>query len=146
MKKLLMACGASLILSGCSVVAVSGKGTLAGVDVKGADGRADRTLCVSNEGCWIFNSFPLCSTSLDWDEQKQGVGPYAVSFFTDDTALARVSDVFYRVAEREGCDVVDIVVDNRTKYPIGFWGLGDLVGTVFSVREVAVTGVLKERK
>lgn len=145
MKKLLIALGGAVLMVGCSTVSMSEKGSLSGVDVKGAGGHADRTLCVSNEGCWLFNSVPLLSTSMTWDERKQCISGKKLSFFKDETGLQRITDVFYRYADREGCDVVDLVVDNRTKFPIGLFGLFDWIGNVFFVREVAITGVLKER-
>ena len=142
MKNVLVSLGAAMCLAGCSTVAISEKGALAGVDVKGAGGRrADRTLCVGNEGSWLFNSIPFLSTSMDWNQKKGGIDPYDVSLFRDETAVQRLTDAFYRYAEREDCDVVDVVVDNRTTYP-----LGSLFSFVFSTREVYVTGVLKERK
>ena len=141
MKKVLVSLGAVMCLAGCSTVVMSEKGSLAGVDVKGGDGKADRTLCVGNEGSWLFNSIPFLAASMDWHKNKGGIDPYDVSLFNDETAVQRLTDAFYRYAERENCDVVDVVVDNRTTYPLGNW-----ISLVFSMREVYVTGVLKERK
>lgn len=141
MKNVLFSLGAAICLAGCSTVVISDKGSLAGVDVKGGDGKADRTLCVGNEGSWLFNSVPFLAASMDWNKNKGGIDPYDVSLFKDETAVQRLTDAFYRYAERENCDVVDVVVDNRTTYPLGNW-----ISLVFSMREVYVTGVLKERK
>ena len=146
MKKVLVSLGAVMCLAGCSTVAISGKGSLAGVDVKGAGGRADRTLCVGNEGSWLFNSMPLLSSSMDWNVRKNGIDAYDLSLFKDETSVQRLMDAFYRYAERENCDVVDVVVDNRTTHPIGLFGLSEWVGDILSTREVYVTGVLKEWK
>ena len=137
MKTLMIAVAGSLLAAGCSTVAISEKGSLAGVDVKGADGKADRTLCVSNEGGWLFNTIPLCAASMDWSARKNGIDGLSVALFSNETSVPRLMDVFYRYAERENCDVVDVVVDNRTTYP---------VGEFLTMREVMVTGVLKERK
>ena len=137
MKTLMASVAGGLLMAGCSTVSISEKGSLKGVDVKGADGRADRTLCVSNEGGWLLNTIPLCAASMDWNERKNGLDGLDVSFFRDETSLPRLMDAFYRYAERENCDVVDIVVDNRTTYP---------VGEILTMREIMVTGVLKERK
>lgn len=143
MKNMLISLGAAMCLAGCSTVMVSEKGSLAGVDVKGAAGRADRTLCVSNEGTWLFNSIPLLSSSMDWSAKCNGIDEHSLSFFKDETSVERLTDAFYRYAERENCDVVDVVIDNRTTYPIG---IADLNTYVISTREVCITGVLKERK
>ena len=146
MKNMLVSLGAALCLAGCSTVAISEKGSLAGVDVKGADGRADRTLCVGNEGCWLFNSLPILSSSMDWNAKKGGIDPYDLSLFKNETSVQRLTEAFFRYAERENCDVVDVVVDNRTTHPIGLFGISEWVGDILSTREVYVTGVLKERK
>lgn len=141
MRGLVFALVGAALCAGCSTVAISKPGTLAGIDVKGAGGQADRTLCVSNEGYFLFNSLPVFSSSMAWNEKSKGINPSAVSFFKDETALSRVAEVFYRYADRENCDVVDVVVDNRTTYPLGF-NLLDLMMR----HEICITGVLKPRK
>lgn len=146
MKKVFVLLGAALCLAGCSTVSISKKGALAGVDVKGADGRADRTLCVGNEGCWLFNSLPILAGSMDWNAKKGGINPYGLSLFKNETSVQRLTDAFFRYAERENCDVVDVVVDNRTTHSIGLFGISEWVGDILSTREVYITGVLKERK
>lgn len=146
MKKQILGVVGILLMSGCSTVAISSKGSLANVEVKGAEGRSDRTLCVSNEGYWLFNTIPLCSSSMDWNQKKNGIDKWDVSLFHDETAVGRLTDVFYRYAAREGGEVVDVVVDNRTTYPIGIFGIPSLVGNMLSRREVTITGVLKEGK
>lgn len=145
MKKIMIGLLAATALAGCSTVAISGNGSLKGIDVKGAGGQADRTLCVGNECYFLLNTFPIFSSSMDWKEELNGIDTKSLSFFTDDTSLERVSAAFYRYAERENCDVVDVVVDNQTKYPIGLWGIPQLAMNLISVHDMYVTGVLKPK-
>ena len=145
MKKLMVPALAALLLAGCNTVAISSSGSLKGIDVKGAGGQADRTLCVGNEAYFLFNTLPLFSSSMDWDDEINGVNTHSLSFFTDDTSLERVSAAFYRYAERENCDVVDIVIDNQTKYPIALSSYGAILGNLVSVHDMYVTGVLRPR-
>lgn len=145
MKKLIVPALAAALVAGCNTVAISSKGSLEGIDVKGAGGQADRTLCVGNEAYFLFNWLPLFSSSMDWDRDLNGVNTHSLSLFSDDTSLESVSKAFYKYAERENCDVVNIVIDNQTHYPIGLSGLGALCGNVISVHDMYVTGVLKPR-
>ena len=137
------AIAAAVLVGGCSTVKMSEKGSLVGIDVKGANGKAERTLCVGNEGCFLFNTIPLLSGDMDWNAKKKGIDIWALSAFKNETTASRLTDAFYRYAESENCDVVDVVVDDRTQYPIGIL---DLWTYVFATRELYVTGVLKPRK
>ena len=137
------AIAAAVLVGGCSTVNMSEKGSLAGIDVKGANGNAERTLCVGNEGCFIFNTIPLISGDMDWNAKKKGIDTWAISPFKNETTVQRLTDAFYRYAESMNCDAVNVVVDDRTQYPIGIL---DLWTYVFTTHELYVTGVLKPRK
>ena len=137
------AIAAAVLVGGCSTVKMSERGSLAGIDVKGANGKAERTLCVGNEGCFLFNAIPLISGDMDWNAKKKGIDTWALSAFKNETSAQRLTDAFYRYAESENCDVVDVVVDDRTQYPIGIF---DLETYILTMHELYVTGVLKPRK
>lgn len=137
------AIAAAVLVGGCSTVKMSERGSLAGVDVEGAGGKAERTLCVGNEGCFLFNTIPLISGDMDWNAKKKGIDTWALSVFKNETTVQRLTDAFYRYAESENCDVVDVVVDDRTQYPIG---ITDFEKYIFMSHELYVTGVLKPRK
>jgi len=145
MKRLMMLLAGTALMAGCSTVAISENGTLKGVDVKGADGKADRTLCVGNEGYFLFNTFPIFAGSMDWVAEKNGIDPWGLAWFRDDASLKSVTDAFYRYAEHENCDAVDVVVHNKTEYPIGITGIPALISNIFTTHEMFVTGVLKPR-
>ncbi len=138
-----VAIAAAVLVGGCSTVKMSEKGSLSGIDVRGADGKADRTLCVGNEGCFLFNTIPLISGDMDWNAKKKGIDTWALSVFKNETTVQRLTDAFYRYAESENCDVVDVVVDDRTQYPVGIM---DFEKYIFMSHELYVTGVLKPRK
>jgi len=141
MKRLMVAIAGAALVAGCSTVSISKTGTLKGIDVKGADGKADRTLCVGNEGYFFFNWVPIVSSSMDWDDEENGIDLWSMSWFKDETTVQRLTDAFYRYAERENCDVVNVVVDDKTCYGISY-GIADL----FDTHEIFITGVLKPRK
>lgn len=137
------AVAAAVLVGGCSTVKMSERGSLAGVDVEGAGGKADRTLCVGNEGCFLFNTIPLVSGDMDWKAEKKGIDTWALSPFKNEVTAKCLTDAFYRYAESENCDVVNVVVDDRTQYPVGILDLGTYL---FTTHELYVTGVLKPRK
>lgn len=137
------AVAAAVLVGGCSTVKMSERGSLAGVDVEGAGGKAERTLCVGNEGCFLFNTIPLISGDMDWKAEKKGIDTWALSVFKNETTAKCLTDAFYRYAESENCDVVNVVVDDRTQYPVGIL---DLWTCLFTTHELYVTGVLKPRK
>ena len=137
------AVAAAVLVGGCSTVKMSERGSLAGVDVEGAGGKAERTLCVGNEGCFLFNTIPLISGDMDWKAEKKGIDTWALSVFKNETTAKCLTDAFYRYAESENCDVVNVVVDDRTQYPVGILDLGTYL---FTTHELYVTGVLKPRK
>ena len=137
------AIAAAVLVGGCSTVKMSERGSLNGIDVRGADGKAERTLCVGNEGCFLFNTIPLISGDMDWKAEKKGIDTWALSPFKDEVTAKRLTDAFYRYAESENCDVVNVVIDDRTQYPIGILDLGTYL---FTTHELYVTGVLKPRK
>ena len=80
---------------------------------------------------------------MDWKAEKKGIDTWALSVFKNETTVQRLTDAFYRYAESENCDVVDVVVDDRTQYPIGIM---DFEKYIFTSHELYVTGVLKPRK
>lgn len=143
MIKLMAWASAAMLFAGCSTVAISEKGSLKGIDVKGAGGQADRTLCVGNEGYFLFNTIPLFSSSMDWDESLHGIDSSSLSLFKNETTAQRLTDAFYKYAERENCDAVDVVVDSKTSYPLA---LSEFVTYVVAKHELFVTGVLKPRQ
>ena len=138
-----VAIAAAVLVGGCSTVKMSERGSLNGIDVRGANGKTERTLCVGNEGCFLFNTIPLISGDMDWKAEKKGIDTWALSVFKNETTVQRLTDAFYRYAESENCDVVDVVVDDRTQYPIGIM---DFEKYIFMSHELYVTGVLKPRK
>lgn len=130
--------------SGCATVHISSPGTLAGVDVKGAGGRANRAIMVSNGGIYLFHCIPIVSGSMKWVPGANGVDGGA-DFFSDNLAGEKMMAALCRYADSRGCDLVDIVVNDKNTCNVGFFDITDWVNTVLPYRSITYSGVLCPR-
>ena len=73
MKKLMFLVLLAGVLSGCATVKLSSPGSLAGVDVKGAQGKADKMLFLSNEGYYFFQTFPVVCGDITWNTKEKEI-------------------------------------------------------------------------
>lgn len=87
MKKLIQMAAilAAVLIGGCTTVEISAPGSLSGVDVKGAGGKADRAIMLGNEGYYLFHAWPIVSGDVSWDAKKGGIAD-GISFFSDEMA------------------------------------------------------------
>ena len=136
---------ATVLVGGCTTVEISSPGSLKGVDVKGAGGNADRAIMLGNEGYYLFQSIPLVAGDVSWDAKKGGI-VNGVSFFSDELAGDRMANAMFRYAESQDCDLVDLVINNRSECKIGLFGLMDWISTVVGCQGVCYSGVLRPRK
>ena len=137
-----MVAGSALALGGCSTVEISSPKTLAGLDVKGAGGKADRVIAVVNDQYSLFQTIPLVAGSMKWNPARKEI--YGdIAFFSDE--LAKMPDAAYRYAESMNCDLVDIVVNNRSVCGIGLFGVMDWFRTIVGCQSVTISGVLRPR-
>lgn len=136
MKKLFFGLSAALLFAGCNTVAVSNPGSLSGIDVRGAGGRADRVVTLGTECYYLLWSLPLASGNMsDWDAAAKAP-KNSVSFFADETSLRKLEDMLYRYAESHGCDVCDIIYECDDDADVNF----------IQSRSASVSGVLVPRK
>ena len=140
-----VALAAAMLIGGCTTVEISSPGTLKGIDVKGAGGQADRVIMLGNEGYYLFQFIPLAVGDVTWDEKKGGI-VNEISFFSDELAGDRMANAMFRYAESQDCDLVDLVINNRTECKIGLFGLMDWFNTVVGCQGVCYSGVLRPRK
>ena len=147
MKTLLQAAAvaAAVLVGGCTTVEISSPGSLKGVDVKGAGGKADRAIMLGNEGYYLFQCIPLVAGDVTWNERKGGI-VNEISFFSNELAGDRIANAMFRYAESQNCDLVDLVINNRSDCKIGLFGLMDWFNTVVGYQGVCYSGVLRPRK
>ena len=140
-----MIIGALALFAGCTTVEISSPGSLKGLDVKGAGGKADRAIVLGNEGYFLFNAWPLVSGDVSWDSRKGGI-VNEFSLFQDDLCGDRLANAMFRYAESQNCDLVDVVINNKTVCNIGLFGLLDWFNTVVAYQGITYSGVLRPRK
>ena len=147
MKTLLQvaAIAAAVLVGGCTTVEISSPGTLKGIDVKGAGGKADRAIMLGNEGYYLFQCIPIVAGDVTWDARKGGIVD-EISFFSNELSGDRMANAMFRYAESQNCDLVDLVINNRTDCKIGLFGLLDWFQTIVACHSVCYSGVLRPRK
>ena len=139
------AIAAAVLVGGCTTVEISSPGALKGINVKGAGGKADRAIMLGNEGYYLFQCIPIVSGGATWDAKKGGIVD-EISFFSDELCGDRMANAMFRYAESQNCDLVDLVINNRTDCKIGLFGLMDWFNTIVGCHGVCYSGVLRPRK
>ena len=139
------AIAAAVLVGGCTTVEISSPGTLKGVDVKGAGGKADRAIMLGNEGYYLFQCVPIVAGDVTWDSKKGGIVD-EISFFSNELEGDRMANAMFRYAESQNCDLVDLVINNRSDCKIGLFGLLDWFNTIVGYQGVCYSGVLRPRK
>ena len=136
---------AAVLVGGCTTVEISSPGSLKGVDVKGAGGKADHAIMLGNEGYYLFQCIPIVAGDVTWDSRKGGIVD-EISFFSNELEGDRMANAMFRYAESQNCDLVDLVINNRTDCKIGLFGLMDWFQTIVGYQGVCYSGVLRPRK
>ena len=136
---------AAVLVGGCTTVEISSPGSLKGVDVKGAGGKADRAIMIGNEGYYLFHCIPLVAGDVSWDAGKCKIVD-EIAFFSNELAGDRMANAIFHYAESQNCDLVDLVINNKCESKIGLFGLLDWFQTVVAYQGVTYSGVLRPRK
>ena len=142
--KTMVCVAVALLLGGCATVRMSSAGSLAGIDVNGAQGRADRVIQVANEGYYLFQTFPLVAGDVRWDAQSKSIKG-GISFFSNQLKNDRMLAALTRYADSRNCDLIGVVVNDRNTCPVGFFGLMDLFNTFIGYQAVSYSAVLRPR-
>jgi len=145
MKRLFAGIALAAMATGCSTVVVSSPGTLRGIDVNGAGGRADRVISISNEGYYLFHFLPIATGCVEWMPAEKRIGE-GFEFFSNQLSGDKMMDAMCRYADSMDCDVVDIVVNDKNECPLGVLGIQDWISTVIAYRDIVYSGVLCPRK
>lgn len=136
---------AAVLVGGCATVEISSPGSLKGIDVKGAGGKADRAIMIGNEGYFLFHSIPLVCGDMTWDANKGRIVD-DVSFFSNELQGDRIANAMFRYANSQNCDLVDLVINNKCESKIGLFGILDWFNTIVAYDGVTYSGVLRPRK
>ena len=144
MKRLFAGLALAALAAGCNSVVISSPGTLRGVDVNGAGGRADRVISISNEGYFLFHCLPIVTGSADWVPSEKRISSES-DFFSNNLTGDRMMDAMCRYAASMDCDLVDIVVNDKNECPLGVMDVTDWFSTLIAYRAITYTGVLCPR-
>lgn len=146
MKRLLMTLAAAVLFAGCNTVTISSPGSLDGIDVKDAKRPADRVITVGTDGYFFLWTIPVVAGNMtEWDAEKKGL-KNTTRWFSCETRLQKLHDTLFRYADSLDCDVVDIVVNDRSVSRLGLWSLEGWFSGVFGLSPVSVSGVLVPKK
>ena len=144
MKKLFAGIALAALAAGCNTVVISSPGTLRGIDVNGAGGRADRVIAISNEGYFLFHCLPIVSGSVEWVPSERRVSEGS-EFFSNQLAGDKMMDAMCRYADSMNCDLVDIVVIDKNECPLGVLSIQEWISTLIAYRDITYSGVLCPR-
>jgi len=144
MKRLFAGLALAALAAGCNSVIVSSPGSLRGVDVNGANGRADRVISISNEGYFLFHCLPLATGSTDWMPTERRISG-GTELFANHMTGDKMTDAMFRYAASLDCDLVDIVVNDKNECPLGVLAVSDWFGTLIAYRSITYSGVLCPR-
>ncbi len=139
-----LAIAATLAFAGCAHVSMSSPGTLSGVDVIGSPTQLDRQVVVRNSGAHLFWTFTLESGDLRWDEEKNDIKG-GIVLFDDYCGNDDCYDVLLRIAEREKCDLVDVVFTESSTSGFKCSSYAGLLGGVVGTYTVQACGILRQR-
>ena len=103
MKRLFAGIALAALAAGCNTVVISSPGTLRGIDVNGAEGRADRVLSISNEGYFLFHCLPIATGSTDWIPAEKRISG-GVELFENHMTGDRMTDAMFRYAASPNSD------------------------------------------
>ncbi len=137
---------AALLTTGCATVEISSPNALDGVEIKGSKpGDVNRVIVLENDGYFLFSYIPLAAGNMKWSAANQDIkgGP---CFFSSETVAQPMLDTLYHYANRENCDVVDVIINNRTEYGFDLTSLMGLFKAAIGCEPINVSGILRQRE
>ncbi len=142
---LVLSASAALFITGCASIEISSPDALAGVDIKGTQpGDINRVIVLENDGYFLFSYIPLAAGNMKWNPAAQDIkgGP---CFFSSETVTQPMLDTLYHYAERENCDVIDVIINNRTEYGFDLTSMTGIFKAIIGCEPINVSGVLRYR-
>ncbi len=132
------------VMCGCASVTMSSPGSLSGTDVVGATTPADRMVVVSNNGYHLFCTFTLESGDLRWDENKKDIKG-GIALFQDYCGNDDCYEVLQRIAERENCDLVDVIFTESSTSSFNVSSYAGLAAGILGSYQVQASAILRPR-
>lgn len=132
------------LMCGCASVKISSPGSLSGVDVVGATTPADRMVVVSNNAYHLFSTFTLESGDLRWDEEKNDIKG-GIALFQDYCGNDDCYEVIQRIAERENCDLVDVIFTESSIPTFNVSSYAGLAAFALGSYQVQACAILRPR-
>ena len=132
------------VCCGCATVSTTRRGTLAGIDVKGAGGELVEHVCLSTSGEYMLWTIPFGSGEFRWNPETRKLET-GTAWFRDCVGIAELQDALLRYADGRGCDVVDVsYFDSDDSYAGASYE--GLIGIFFGSSTMGVSAVLVPRK
>ncbi len=144
MKTILPLCLAAFLGAGCASVEITPKGTLRGLDVQGANGKADRQVAISCGGYYLFDRWPLVCGDVRWNDAKNDWNGGS-AWFNDVGNLAAAHALLLKIAERENCDLCDVVYNDHSNTKLDLTSLQGWVSLLVNCTEISASAVLVPR-
>jgi len=126
-----------------ATVSESSPGKLAGITMKGTDGKPATLVVINTSGYYMLWTIPLVSGNLDWCEGRKSIkGGFRL--FRDQVCLKDLQHALTKIAESRGCDFVDVHFhDSDTSYAGPSYE--GIVGALLGNSTMSVSAVLVPR-
>lgn len=135
----------AVIMAGCASVEMSRRGSLKGVDVVGATTPADRVVLVNNSAVHLFWTWTIASGDLRWDAQKKDIKG-GIAWFDDFCGNDDCYEVLQNIAERENCDLVDVIFTESSAPGFSVDSYEGLFGFIAGSYSVQGCAILRPRE
>lgn len=130
--------------AGCATIEMSSKDSLKGVDIVGANGRAQRTVSIDNEGYYLFWILPLVGGDIRWDAER-GELRDSLRWFHTMNSVQDMTDALFAYADSENCDVIHVDIYDKSDAGIGLLGVQEWVRTICGLKKIRISAVLCAR-
>lgn len=138
-----LATAMALFTTGCATVEYSPANAFTGVTVKGVDGQVREHVVIDTTGYYLFNTLPLVSGDVRWDERRRSIKG-GTSFFRNHVRESKLQDALVNLAKSRNCDLADVSYcadgSSFADYNNAF------LGAVFSKSHMGVSATLVPRK
>ncbi len=136
---------AMAMLTGCASVSLSSPGIMEGIDVKGAGGPVDRVAVINNCGLYLLWSLTVGTGDVRWNPKTQDING-GCAMFKDFSNMHNIYEALNRIAERENCELVDVVFLDGSDSSMSLFSYSGLAAGLIGVNDITVSAVLRPKK
>jgi len=133
------------LLSGCASLDISSPGSLSGVRIVGTPGCADRQVVVENSAFHVFWTWTVATGDLRWNDEKKDIEG-GTAFFADYCGNDDCYEVLKKVAERENCDLANVIFTESSTSDFNFSSYMGLFGFFAGRYGVEACAILRPKK